>query len=181
MQLTIVPSDSKVGVDGSFLLQLDLSGCGIPPGVHALQWIEVTGWIEFDYDIAKRVKPQNQEISALPSWANACVEVYNRSLPPPPSPPTPDEITAETINTAAGDLQAVSYLTTNEMATHITPESRQEVTDYIHAVANILATAQTKYGTGEAYSPTFPAKPTALPQLSGDSAAAPFIQFVVVN
>ena len=104
-------------------------------------------------------------------------------LPPiiPPTP-TPDQITAATIGTAVSDLQVIAYLTTSEMGQHITPESRQEVTDYIHAVANILATAQTKYGTGEAYAPTFPPMPTALPQLgSGDDLPAPYIQFIVVN
>lgn len=102
--------------------------------------------------------------------------------PPPPPAPTPDQITAKTIGTAVSDLQTIAYLTTSEMGQHITPESRQEVTDYIHAVANILATAQQKYGTGEAYSPTFPPIPTAVPQLGlADTLPAPYIQFIVVN
>lgn len=100
--------------------------------------------------------------------------------PPPPAPPAPtaDQITAGTISAAVSHLQTIAYLTTSEMGQHITPESRQEVTDYIHAVANILATAQSKYGTGEAYAPTFPPMPTAMPQLGGDGAASPYIQFI---
>lgn len=104
-------------------------------------------------------------------------------IPPyvPPSP-TPDQVTAGTINTAVSDLQTIAYLTTTEMGQHITPESKQEVTDYIHQVANILAIAQTKYGTGEAYSPTFPPIPTAYPSTSDEGGtSAPFIQFIVVN
>ena len=99
-----------------------------------------------------------------------------------PPAPTPDQITGTTIMVAVQNLQTIAYLTTSEMGQHITPESRQEVTDYIHAVANILATAQSKYGTGEAYAPTFPPMPTAMPQLgSGDDLPAPYIQFIVVN
>lgn len=105
--------------------------------------------------------------------------------PPPPAPPapTPDQITAVTIGTAVGSLQTIAYLTTSEMGQHITPESRQEVTDYIHAVANILATAQQKFGTGEAYAPDFPPTPTALPAYADPAGVkvAPFIKFIVVE
>lgn len=103
--------------------------------------------------------------------------------PPPPPAPSPDSLTAQTINTAVSDLQVIAYLTTSEMGQHITPESRQEVTDYIHAVANILATAQAKYGTGEAYAPTFPPIPTALPgkPTADGQEEAPFIKFIVVE
>lgn len=104
--------------------------------------------------------------------------------PPPPPAPAPDQLTAQTINTAVADLQIVAYLTTSEMGQHITPESRQEVTEYIHAVANILATAQTKYGTGEPYAPEFPPQPTAVPQQSqsaDSNSSTPFIKFIVVE
>lgn len=99
-----------------------------------------------------------------------------------PPAPSPDQITAQTINKAVASLQTIAYLSTSEMGQHITPESRQEVTDYIHAVANILATAQTKYGTGESYAPTFPPMPTAMPQLgAADDLQTPYIKFVMVN
>lgn len=103
--------------------------------------------------------------------------------PPPPPAPSPDTVTSATINTAVSDLQVIAYLTTSEMGQHITPESRQEVADYIHAVANILATAQTKFGTGEAYAPEFPPTPTALPVKASSlgSKEAPFIKFIVVE
>lgn len=123
-------------------------------------------------------KPENLPDGYTSEWNGS--EWIVSPPPPPPPAPTPDQITAGTINTAVGNLQTIAYLTTSEMGQHITPESRQEVTDYIHAVANILATAQSKYGTGEAYAPTFPPMPTALPQLGGDG-VAPYIQFIVVN
>lgn len=98
----------------------------------------------------------------------------------PPKPPVTDE-TLKTIGEATSRLQAVSYLTAAEMSQHITEESRQAITDYIHVVSNILAIAQQKFAAGEAYTAEFPAQPTAVP-VTGDSlTATPFIKFVVVN
>ena len=51
MRLTIIPVDNFVSVsgDGSHG-PLDLSVCGIPADVHALQWYDTRGWIEFRDD-----------------------------------------------------------------------------------------------------------------------------------
>lgn len=137
---------------------------------------EVAIWNGTEWVCVPEPSPIPPKPSAPGDWewnGSAWVDV----TPPPPPTPTPDQVTAGTINTAVSYLQTIAYLTTSEMGQHITPESRQEVTDYIHAVANILATAQTKYGTGEAYAPTFPPMPTAVPQLGGDG-VAPVIRFV---
>jgi hypothetical protein len=83
MRLTIIPIDSFVAVDGdSSHRPLDLSTCGIPQNVHALQWYETEGEIEYD----GKPKPPNEEITALPSWAEACVLVWMQWTPP--APPT---------------------------------------------------------------------------------------------
>jgi len=81
MRLTIVPIDKKVGVDEVFLDPLDLSTCGIPANIHALQWYETEGEVEF-VNNPDRTKPQNEIISVLPDWANACVAVYKAWTPP---------------------------------------------------------------------------------------------------
>jgi len=82
MRLTIIPSDSFVAVDGdSSHRPLDLSTCGIPQNVHALQWYEIEGEIEF-IDNPDRTKPQNEVITALPTWAEACVLVWMQWTPP---------------------------------------------------------------------------------------------------
>jgi hypothetical protein len=94
MKLTIVVSDNKVNVDGvpraTVPLPLDLSQCGIPSNVWALQWKETAGWIEF-VDNPDGSKPPNEPITVLPDWANACVDVYNAWTPyiPPPPPDQP--------------------------------------------------------------------------------------------
>lgn len=78
MRLTIIPVDGLVSVDGNPKFQpLDLSNCGIPVAVHALQWYETRGWIEFsDDDDPFTPKPPNENIFELPDWANRCVSVW---------------------------------------------------------------------------------------------------------
>jgi hypothetical protein len=61
MKLTIIPVDGAVYKDGVSYSDLDLSS--VPSDVHALQWNDVSGWIEFTSPIS------NQEITELPTWA----------------------------------------------------------------------------------------------------------------
>ena len=92
MRLTIIPVDGFVCVDNVSKFQpLDLSNCGIPSTVHALQWYDTKGWIEFaDDGDPFTPKPPNELIEALPVWANQCVNVWNNWTPPePPTPPEP--------------------------------------------------------------------------------------------
>lgn len=90
MRLTIIPVDGFVAVDEVSKFQpLDLSICEIPADIHALQWYETRGWIEFrdDNDPFTPKKP-NEDIYSLPDWANACVQVWTDWQPPaPPEPP----------------------------------------------------------------------------------------------
>ena len=68
MKLTIIPVDGSVGKDGKFYTAINLISCAIPSDVHALQWQDTAGWIEYESPLV-----QNQEITSLPDWANACV------------------------------------------------------------------------------------------------------------
>ena len=74
--ITIINEDNAVYVDGAALAGLNLSTCGIPANVHALQWKTNLGWIEFK-DNPDFTKPANQVINALPDWANNCVNAFN--------------------------------------------------------------------------------------------------------
>jgi hypothetical protein len=76
MKLTIIPVDGLVGKENYFFTGLDLSTSGISVGVHALQWYDIEGEIEFTTN-SDRTKPQNELISELPAWATACVEIWN--------------------------------------------------------------------------------------------------------
>jgi hypothetical protein len=103
MRLTIVPEDGTVVKDGFPYTALDLSPCGIPDDVHALQWADASGWIEYK----DHYKP-NEDITSLPEWANACAAVwdakdYEEKHPPEPVP-TPEEIIAANKSKAEGLL-----------------------------------------------------------------------------
>lgn len=77
MKLTIVPVDGTVNKNGKAYLELDLASCGIPADVHALQWEEYEpnkGHIEFKSSLV-----QNQEITELPAWANACLAKWEEA------------------------------------------------------------------------------------------------------
>lgn len=84
MRLTIIPDDSYVAVDSDGSHNpLDLSTCNIPNDVHALQWFETKGWIEFDDPVDPFAeKPQNQIIDTLPDWAELCVLAWMQWTPP---------------------------------------------------------------------------------------------------
>ena len=103
MRLTIIPSDGSVGEDGIIYSRLDLSSCGIPNDVHALQWYETSGWIEFKDSIAP-----NQSITELPAWANCCMTKWTEAnTPAPPTPPTAEQ----NKDTAALKLQNTDWTT----------------------------------------------------------------------
>lgn len=77
MKMTIIPSDNTVYVDGVAKMELDLSGCGIPSDIHALQWFDVKGWLEFNDDGDPFTpRPSNEIIESLPQWALNCYDVW---------------------------------------------------------------------------------------------------------
>jgi hypothetical protein len=93
MRLTIVIADKSVGKDGEFYSDLDLPQCGIPTGIHALQWAGDVGFIEFE----GHCKPE-EPITQLPDWALSCLALwqaaYDKAHLPEPAP-TPDQITLQ--------------------------------------------------------------------------------------
>ena len=87
MLLTIIPIDGNVVKDKVGYIGLDLSSCGIPSNVRALQWQETSGWLEF-WD------QQNEDITTLPSWVNCCLNTWQVAYDEahqPPLPPTAEE------------------------------------------------------------------------------------------
>jgi len=74
MKLTIITADNAVYKDGVSYSDLDLSSCGIPDNVWALQWQDTSGWVE-----DKSALVQNQNITELPAWATACVAKWDEA------------------------------------------------------------------------------------------------------
>ncbi len=48
MRLTIIPSDKAIGIDGEFFLNIGENLSWIPSNVHALQWYDTRGEVEFN-------------------------------------------------------------------------------------------------------------------------------------
>lgn len=107
MKLTIIPVDGSVGKDGKFYIELNLSSCGIPENVHALQWDDIAGWIEYNSPLV-----ENQPITELPAWAICCVAKWDEANNPPVVPPT----AAQNKLTAIAKLQATDWTTIPDVA-----------------------------------------------------------------
>jgi len=108
MKLTIIPVDGSVGENDVFYNGLDLSSCSIPADVHALQWQDTAGWIEYNSPLV-----ENQPITELPAWANCCMTKWTEAnTPVPPQPPT----AAQNKETAVDKLQATDWATIPDVA-----------------------------------------------------------------
>lgn len=73
MKLTIIVDDKAVYKDGFSYSNLDLSAANIPLNIHALQWKEDNGWIEYNDGLP------NEYITSLPSWTNECLTAWQLS------------------------------------------------------------------------------------------------------
>lgn len=84
MRLTIIPDDSFVSVNGDNTHQpLDISNCNIPNNVHALQWFNTKGWIEFKDPVDPFASKQvNEIIEVLPIWADNCLTAWGEWTSP---------------------------------------------------------------------------------------------------
>jgi hypothetical protein len=73
MKLTIIREDGAVYQDRISYRNLDLSF--VPSNVHALQWNNNKGWIEYSED-SNGNKQNNDMIDILPEWANTAIESW---------------------------------------------------------------------------------------------------------
>jgi hypothetical protein len=86
MKISIIPSDGTVCEDGICYIQLTWEGTSTD--VHALQWQDESGWIE--YNDGKL----NEDITVLPDWAYNAMDAWQVAYDEahkPPSPPTAEE------------------------------------------------------------------------------------------
>ena len=79
MRLTIIPEDGAVYKDNYSYSGLDLYF--VPEDVHALQWYDTYGEVEFKRQFigGQMVHPQNQIITELPSWANQAITKWDEA------------------------------------------------------------------------------------------------------
>ena len=105
MRLTIIIPDSAVYKDG--ISYLPLTWEGTPENVRALQWFDISGWIE--YSDGKL----NEDITELPQWAYNAIAAWDvANTPLPPEPPTAEENKA----TASSLLSETDWTTIADVA-----------------------------------------------------------------
>lgn len=105
MRLTIIVKDGAVYEND--VCYSNLSWEGTPANVHALQWYDVVGSIEFNDGTP------NEEITALPVWAVKAQEAWTAAAnPPPPPPPSPVEIQEQNKTEAVNRLQLTDWVAT---------------------------------------------------------------------
>lgn len=76
MKLTIIPVDGSVYKDGYCYMNMTLTN--IPENVHALQWNESSGWIEYK-STGEFTRPPNENITELPAWATSAVTKWDEA------------------------------------------------------------------------------------------------------
>ena len=74
MRLTIIPSDKAIGIDGEFLLNIGEDLSWIPSNVHALQWYDTWGELEFNDG------SPNEKIEELGIYEQAVQTVENEKV-----------------------------------------------------------------------------------------------------
>lgn len=100
MKLSIIPSDGTVCENGKCYTNLVWEGT--PGNVHALQWQNDSGWIEYNDG------QPNETITVLPAWvvnAELAWNEANNPTPPVPVPPTAEQ----NKQTALGLLSATDF------------------------------------------------------------------------
>lgn len=73
-RVTIIVADGAVYTETAVYTDLDLSQCGIPENVHALQFLNGQGEIEW-----KGHRIPNEPITELPSWALNCLSKWEEA------------------------------------------------------------------------------------------------------
>lgn len=76
MKLTVIVPDGAVYKDNVSFSGLDLSSA--PSNVHALQWENNSGWVEFKPEEEFRKAP-NENITELPDWANTALVKWDEA------------------------------------------------------------------------------------------------------
>jgi hypothetical protein len=81
MRLTIIPTDGAIYFDGVTYINLDLSACGIPNNIHAFQWYDTYGEIEYKRTIidGQATHPANEIVTELPDWGSAAITTWENA------------------------------------------------------------------------------------------------------
>ena len=104
MKLSIIVSDKAVYLDNYCIAPLEW--VGTPTNVHALQWQNNAGWIEFNDGTFQ------EDITELPVWANNAITAFNTEK----NKPTPTDFTSENKVMAQNLLSSTDWATISDVA-----------------------------------------------------------------
>ena len=71
MKITIIPSDNTIGIDGDFLLSIQQDISWIPENIHAVQWYNTWGEVEYTDG------SPNERIEELGIYQQAVIDFNN--------------------------------------------------------------------------------------------------------
>ena len=71
MRITIIPSDKTIGIDGDFLLSIQQDMSWVPENIHAVQWYDTWGEVEYTDD------SPNERIEELGIYQQAVIDFNN--------------------------------------------------------------------------------------------------------
>lgn len=71
MRITIIPSDKTIGIDGEFLLSIQQDMSWVPENIHAVQWYDTMGEVEYTDD------SPNERIEELGIYQQAVIDFNN--------------------------------------------------------------------------------------------------------
>lgn len=74
-RIAVIPDDGTVIHNRVGLSNLDLSNCGLPKNLHALQWNGSSGIGEVEF-----TDKDNEQLWEFPDWALAAIEVHAKEL-----------------------------------------------------------------------------------------------------
>ena len=71
MRITIIPSDKTIGIDGDFLLSIQQDMSWVPENIHAVQWYDTWGEVEYTDD------SPNERIEDIGLYEQAIIDFNN--------------------------------------------------------------------------------------------------------
>lgn len=133
MRVTIIPSDGFVSVNNNGYSDIDLSS--IDPSIHAVQWNNTEGWIEFVNNL-DGTKPANEFINSIELFQpalDAWQVVYDKAHEPQPDPKPPTA--QENKNMASRLLFETDYTQLSD----VNLINKEEFTSYRSILREIIA------------------------------------------
>ena len=70
MDISFIADDKLIIKDG-IGYEIDLTNISVPSSIHAVQWVDNEGWLEF------RDVSENETISVKPAWLDECISAWD--------------------------------------------------------------------------------------------------------